>query len=109
MSGTPSPNGHNGRAINGQFAAGNAGGPGNPRNRQTAALRALLLDAVTFDDLRAVVAKLVEMAKAGDLAAIRELLDRTLGKSIADVNVDIEPPQTIRIIERIVSATGEGK
>ena len=54
---------------------------GNPLANRTARLRAILLDTVSDDDFRAVVAKLVAMAKAGDLVAIRELLDRTLGKS----------------------------
>jgi len=39
-------------------------------------------------DLRAIVAKLVEMAKAGDLAAIRELLDRAIGKPKSTVEVE---------------------
>ena len=37
------------------------------------------------DDLRQVVTKLVELAKGGDLAAIRELLDRTMGKPVVAV------------------------
>jgi hypothetical protein len=40
---------------------------------------------VTDDDLCAVIDKLVEMAKEGNLAAIRELLDRTLGRPLAAV------------------------
>jgi hypothetical protein len=39
-----------------------------------------MLDAVSDDDVRAVTAKLVEKAKSGDLGAIRELLDRVVGK-----------------------------
>ena len=73
---TPSPNG-----SNGQFAKGNAGGPGNPYARRVARLRGLLLDAVTDDDLKAIVAAMVEKAKAGDLAAAREVLTRTIGKA----------------------------
>jgi hypothetical protein len=49
----------------------------------------MLLAAVSDDDLRAVVSTLVEMAKAGDLAAIRELLDRVLGKPTAALDVAI--------------------
>lgn len=72
---TPSPNGSNGR-----FSKGNAGGPGNPYARRVARLRGLLLDAVTDDDLKAIVAAMVEKAKGGDLNAAREVLTRTLGK-----------------------------
>ena len=83
----PLPNGINGRVASGRFAPGNPGGPGNPHGKRTAALRAMVTEAVTDDDLRAVVAKLVELAKGGDLAAIRELLDRTIGKPVAAVAV----------------------
>ena len=86
---TPLPNrvNGNGRGPNGRFAKGNPGGPGNPHANRTARLRAMLLDTVSDDDFRAVVAKLVAMAKAGDLVAIRELLDRTLGKSKGTVEL----------------------
>jgi hypothetical protein len=87
--GARSTNGSNGRGAAGRFAAGNPGGPGNPHARRVAAMRAILLEAVTDDDLRAIVAKLVAMAKDGDLAAIRELLDRTLGKSPPAVALDV--------------------
>jgi len=40
----------------------------------------MLYAAVTDDDMTAIVAKLVAMAKEGNLAAIREVLDRTTGK-----------------------------
>ena len=86
---TPSPNGSNGRTAGGQFAVGNAGGPGNPHGRRVEQLRAGLLDAVTDDDLRAIVSKLVEMAKGGDLPAMKEVLDRTLGKPPAAVTLDV--------------------
>ncbi len=66
---------------NGKFAAGNPGGPGNPHAGQVARLRAVMLEAVSEDDMRAVVLKLVELAKGGDLKAIDLLLTRTLGKA----------------------------
>lgn len=78
----PSTNGSNGgdRGPAGRFAAGNAGGPGNPHAKRIAKLRSLLVEAVNDDDLRAIIGKLVEQAKAGDDAARRELLDRLLGR-----------------------------
>ena len=85
MNTPPSANGSNGRGANGRFARGNPGGPGNPHAKRTAALRVMLVEAVTEDDLRQVVTKLVELAKGGDLAAIRELLDRTMGKPVVAV------------------------
>lgn len=80
--GAPSTNGANGRDARGRFAVGNAGGPGNPHAARVGQLRAALLDAVTPADVRAIVSALVEQAKAGDVRAIREVLDRTLGKPV---------------------------
>ncbi len=79
MNNSPSTNGSNGRTPGGKFAKGNRGGPGNPFGRRVAALRALLLDAVTEDDLRGIAATLVLSAKAGDLAAVKLLLAYLLG------------------------------
>lgn len=78
---SPSLNGSNGgRTSGGRFAAGNPGGPGNPYARRVARLRSLILESVTDDDLRAIVAKMVERAKHGDTAMIRELLTRLVGR-----------------------------
>lgn len=43
-------------------------------------LRAELFAAITLGDLSAIVRRLVKAARAGDLAAIRIVLDRSLGK-----------------------------
>ena len=82
MSETPSTNGDNGsRDSQGRFVAGNAGGPGNPYARRVARLRSLLLEAVGEEDLLELIQALIGQAKSGDLAAIREVLDRCLGKT----------------------------
>ena len=76
-------NGSNGADVRdgaGRFVAGNPGGPGNPNAKATAAWRSTLADAVTADDLGAVLAVLVDQAKAGEPWAVRELLNRCLGK-----------------------------
>ena len=94
----PSPNG---RTPRGQFAKGNPGGPGNPYARRTAALRSALLDAVTEADIRAVALTLVARAKDGDMAAIRELLDRLIGKAApqqAD-SIELEPLQALTDVQ----------
>src|SRR4051812_47718817 len=54
------------RSANGQFAVGNPGGPGRPRRSVEREYLATLSGAVTLDDWRAVVAKAVDDAKAGD-------------------------------------------
>ena len=75
-------NNGDGRDSSGRFARGNKGGPGNPFARKVGQLRSALLETVTEDDMRAVAAKLVQMARGGNLPAIRELLERMLGKPI---------------------------
>jgi len=69
------------RDTGGRFARGNPGGPGNPHLREVARLRRALLDGVTEADIREVVAVLLDKAKAGHLPAVRELLDRVVGKA----------------------------
>jgi hypothetical protein len=90
MSDTPSPNGSNGKGAAGRFVKGNPGGPGNPYARHVAELRSALFNAVAPDDLRAVVASLLIQAKQGDVASIKELLQRLLG-----------PPEAVDLIERM--------
>jgi hypothetical protein len=70
----------NGRDGGGRFAPGNQYAKGNPHAAHVARLRAALLHAVSPDDMREVVAKLVEKAKTGDVPAVRELIERTTGR-----------------------------
>ena len=97
MTDAPSPNGRDGR---GRFAAGWKGGPGNPHAAQVARLRAEMLNAVTPDDMRAIVSRLVELAKGGDVRAIKEVLDRTLGRP--------QEPDFIERLEAIEAALAVG-
>ena len=90
MSIEPSPNGDSGRDASGRFTAGNRGGPGNPHARRVGALRSALLDAVSDDDMRAVIANVVAQAKEGDVAAAKVLFERALGK-----------PQESDLLERL--------
>src|SRR5262249_20282394 len=83
----PAP-GSDGRGANGRFTAGNPGGPGNPFARRVAQLRSILMQAVKPEDLVAIVRKLVERAKAGDVAAAKLLLAYVLGKPAPAVNPD---------------------
>ncbi|MEX2169508.1 MAG: hypothetical protein WD851_09355 [Pirellulales bacterium] len=79
----PSPaesNGHHGRDTSGRFAPGNKAGRGNPLARKVQQLRAALVQAVTEADVKNIIAALVKAAKAGDVVAAREILDRTIGK-----------------------------
>ena len=84
---TPLSNGANGRDRGGHFLPGNPGGPGNPHTRRSAEVRRMLADAVTEDDVLAVVAALVKAARMGEPWAVKELLDRTMGKPVTTVEL----------------------
>lgn len=82
----PFANGGNGEAEHdgrGRFLPGNqaACGRGNPHAARVNAWRAALAETVTEADVREVIAQLLEKAKAGQPWAVKEFLDRTLGKA----------------------------
>ena len=91
---TPSPNG---RTARGRFARGNPGGPGNPNARRVADLREALLSSIKPKDIQDVASALMQRAKAGEVAAIRELLDRLLGKA-GDHGSQENGPMVLRVI-----------
>ena len=72
--------GPDGRHPDGRFAPGNRIARGNPIHRRMAHLRSALLDAATAEDVRAVAAKLAELARQGDVAAAKVWLEHTVGK-----------------------------
>jgi hypothetical protein len=82
---SPSTHGPNGR-----FAKGNRMGRGNPLAGRAAKIRAVLLKKLTPRQAGEIAGVLIDMAKQGDISAIRELFDRTVGK----------PTQT-ELLERI--------
>ena len=64
----------------GRFGPGNGYGRGNPFGARAARLRTALLEAVTDEDLQAIVRTVAEKAKAGDLVAVKIILDYAIGK-----------------------------
>ena len=96
----PSTNVVIGHDTNGRFASGNTLGRGNPHAAQVARLRSAMLSAVTEDDVKAVVGKLVALAKDGDVPAIKLLFDRVLGKVVAIVEPAISPITVENFAER---------
>jgi hypothetical protein len=76
------------RSNGGQFRPGNLGGPGNPFARQVAALRKLVLTAITEDRMRQLIEMIFERAINGDMAAAKVLLQYSLGKPAAAVDPD---------------------
>lgn len=105
---TPSPNGtsggasggrSSGRTSRGRFANGNLGGPGNPLAGRANQLRARLIERMSEGGgIGELISYLYDIA--GDkkahpmarIAAIRELLDRSVGKAGA-VPVEAPKPQ----------------
>jgi len=77
----PTTNGDNGeRGEDGRFLPGNAGGPGNPYVKKVAALRGSLINAISHDDIEAIIHSQVEKAKQGDTVAAKFILERLLGR-----------------------------
>ncbi len=96
MTDQPSPPVIDGRQPGGRFAPGNKFSKGNPYTQQVARLRAALMEAVTPEKLTAIVQALIREAEGGNIPAIREVLDRTLGKPIeADLIDRIEELETL--------------
>lgn len=79
---TPLAAASDGRGPDGRFQAGNRSGAGNPFAKQVAALRSTLLSSVTPQAMAEITSRLVELAKEGNVAAIREVFDRTIGKPV---------------------------
>jgi hypothetical protein len=74
----------------GKFVHGNAGSRGNPLNARAQKIRSILLQELTDAEARKLARKLIKMAARGNLQAIKELLDRTIGK-----------PPAFEILERL--------
>jgi hypothetical protein len=76
------------RQANGRFGMGNKGGPGNPYNGTVQKLRAAMVSAVSEEDIRAVIGKVLDQAKEGNLAAVKLLLSYTIGQPHQTVQPD---------------------
>lgn len=76
----------NGRTAAGKFAPGNRAAAGHKHRQHVAKLRRAFTEALEPSDILNVVAKLLELAASGDVAAIRLLLDRALGR--------VQPPES---------------
>ena len=99
MNNKPSTHGANGQDAQGRFAKGNTLGRGNPLAGRAAQIRAVLLKCFTPERAEVVAEALIAQAEAGDLAAIRELLDRTTGNSIQTIDITaMAPPNMVQIV-----------
>ena len=79
---------HTDRTRDGRFAAGNVGGPGNPHARHCARMLALLRASISDEEMVAIIRKLVEKARAGDVSAAKLLMSYKLGKPAPAPNPD---------------------
>jgi len=70
------------RNAKGQFVKGNRAAVGhkNHRARTAQQYKETLLNCITEQDIERVVRALIKKALAGDVSAIREVLDRCLGR-----------------------------
>ena len=88
------------RNEHGQFVRGNPGGPGNPHAVATARNKAVLLAAVTEEDLRGIVRALIDRAVGGDVQAAKLVLDRVCGRE--------QGTGTTVAVQTNISGTGTG-
>jgi hypothetical protein len=88
------------RETNGRFAKNNPGGPGNPFARQTAALRAALINGVTERDIQDILDILLLNAKAGHLPTIKFLFAYVIGKPQPAVNPDALDVQEMQLFQQ---------
>jgi hypothetical protein len=101
-------NGNGDRDATGRFRPGHSQpGPGNPHSRQTKAVHDLLAAAMyaecTAGELGAIVAKLVAMAKGGNVQAMKLLFN-----TIAPLGIELGDDGEICIsIRRVSEAAGD--
>lgn len=101
------------RDERGRFVPGTCGGPGNPNAKRVSEWRQALVEAVSKEDLLAVIKRLVVAAKAGEPWAVREVLDRCLGKPHVQIAVAGEdaPLKTYVVvdIDRVAGIHSDGE
>jgi len=101
----PLPDGANGEGRdkkNGRFVKGWKGGPGNPEAKRHAAWRKAFIESVTPADVHRAAVKLARLAGAGESWAVRELLDRCLGKSSETLHLEVKHEGDLRRGEELL-------
>jgi hypothetical protein len=71
----------------GRFLTGNIGGPGNPLQASIQAWRAQVAKSIKAEDIKEVLAILLAKALSGERWAVKEILDRTLGKPSQSIEI----------------------
>ena len=67
------------RNEQGRFIKGNRAGKGRPIGSRVDALRRALIEAVTADDIRAIIMTVIVQARNGDLNAAKLVFNQVLG------------------------------
>ena len=96
-----------GHEPNGRFAKGNPGGPGNPFARQVAALRKVIMNRVTEQDLLAITEALLAKAKEGSVGAAKLLLAYAIGKPASSPDPDRLDGQELKHFKDQVETVNE--
>lgn len=92
--------GSNGRdKKTGQFLPGNPGGPGNPRLPKLRILKKAMVDATDPEVIKGIWLKCQKLALAGDLGAIKYVLDRTFGKPTQHVELEGDMNHTLATVQ----------
>ena len=104
---TASPSTNGSRKMNGQFGEGNKYGKGNPHAQKVAQLRTAMMEAITTDDLKAIVATLITQSKAGDIQSIKILLPYLIGAVPQSVNPDEIELNEISLESRYIDQIGQ--
>ena len=71
------------RDLKGRWQQGNKAARGNPLAKQVQAIRVALVSAVTPKDIQAVIRRLLQQAKAGDVASAKIIFERAVGPAEA--------------------------
>jgi hypothetical protein len=72
------------------FTKGGPGGPGNPFLGEIQKYRSMMYKCITSEDFKRVVKKLIATANTGEGWAIKELLDRVLGKAQQPIDLQAD-------------------
>src|SRR5206468_9564112 len=96
-----------GHEPNGRWAKGNPGGPGNPFARQVAALRKVILNRLTEEDLLAITEALLAKAKEGSVGAAKLLLAYAIGKPASAPDPDRLDGQELKHFKDQVETVNE--
>jgi hypothetical protein len=93
------------RDPKGRWKQGNKAGRGNPLAKQVQLIRTALVNAITPADIQAVIKRLLQQAKDGDVASAKIIFDRAVGPAAA-LDQDL---RLTELEDRVLSLRSEEK